>query len=166
MIDINTLRKLIHDDTKLRDVAERLRSEIDDYFPRSGALEGCENAIIAYEGARELLEEAAVEALPGLLDKIDKLHIENSALRGELDSFLPAMDGGQSASSEALATNAWLRVEVARLREALIRAACGSAGGLSCWCPSPTYAKRHGGNDHSPNCMCLREVLAKTEPKP
>lgn len=59
---------------------------------------------------------ALLNAAPELLDAADerdRLQAENRVLRAELDGFLPSMDGGPSASSEALGTNAALRSLVA-----------------------------------------------------
>ena len=56
---------------------------------------------------------ALLNAAPELLDDVDRLQAENRVLRAELDGFLPSMDGGTSASEQALGTNAALRSLVA-----------------------------------------------------
>jgi hypothetical protein len=83
------------------------------------------------------------------------------------DAYRAAVDDALPALLDAADERDALRADVARLRDALVETRKGDAtDGRPCWCPSPTYAKRHGGSDHSPNCMRQREVLAATEMKP
>lgn len=68
---------------------------------------------------------ALLNAAPELLeatDEVARLQAENRVLRAELDGFLPSMDGGPSAASEALGTNAALRSLVAAWKP-VVRAA-------------------------------------------
>jgi len=65
---------------------------------------------------------ALLNAAPELLDEVERLQAENRVLRAELDGFLPSMDGGTSASEQALGTNAALRSLVAAWKP-VVRAA-------------------------------------------
>jgi len=76
--------------------------------------------------------EAAVTEAESAAAELERLRQENAVLRGELDGFLPPMDGrGTTASGEALQTNAALRSLVAAWQP-VVRAADawqGAGGG-------------------------------------
>jgi len=69
-----------------------------------------------------MVDDPILEALAQAAAEVERLRVENRVLRDELDGFLPAMDGGPSASEQSLGTNAALRSLVAAWKP-VVRAA-------------------------------------------
>ena len=116
-IDTAKLHKLLRDEDELGAVTERLSEENAMDFPSSSALDGYEDAVMASDNARELLEEAAVEALPALLDENDQLRAEVARLNKMLD----VCSAAHAHNVTLVAERDQLRADVARLRESVCR---------------------------------------------